>query len=126
MADFIFTLDVLHFFKNDEVLGAHALSGHLAKRQNPILHVVSLVSQNLPVEFLKSAWRHGVIDYYDKVRTLRILSRDTLGTDSVFIVDLNANIRGGFTNLTADYQKLLLEMGVGIYGQCKTWQIEVS
>ena len=48
------------------------------------------------------------------------MRRDTLGTDSVFIVDLNANIRGGFTNLTADYQKLRLEIGVGIYGQCKT------
>ena len=55
-----------------------------------------------------------------KPEKLRILRRDTLGTDSVFIVDLNANIRGGFTNLTADYQKLWLEIGVGIYGQCKT------
>ena len=54
-----------------------------------------------------------------KSETLRILRRDTLGTDSVFIVDLNANIRGVFTNLTADYQKLRLEIGVGIYGQCK-------
>ena len=61
-----------------------------------------------------------------KPETLRILRRDTLGTDSVFIVDLNANIRGGFIYLTADYQKLRLEIGVGIYGQCKTWQIEVS
>ena len=54
MADFIFTLDVLHFFLNDEksYIGVHALSGHLAKRQNPILQAVSPVSQNLPVESL--------------------------------------------------------------------------
>ena len=39
---------------------------------------------------------------------------DIWGTVSVFIVDLNADIRGGFTNLTADYQKLRLELGVGI------------
>ena len=32
----------------------------------------------------------------------------------MFIGDLNANIRGGFTNPTADYQKLRLEIGVGI------------
>ena len=54
------------------------------------------------------------------MHVLRILRRDTWGIDSVFIVDLNANIRGGFTNLTVDNQKLRLEMGVGIYGQCKT------
>ena len=35
----------------------------------------------------------------------------------MFIVGLNANIRGGFINLTADNQKLRLEIGVGIYGQ---------
>ena len=33
----------------------------------------------------------------------------------MFIVDLNADIRGDFTNLTADYQKLRLDIGVGIY-----------
>ena len=33
-------------------MGAHALSSHSAKRQNPILHVVSPVSQNLCVESL--------------------------------------------------------------------------
>ena len=27
---------------------------------------------------------------------------------------LNSDIRGGFTNITADYQKLRLEIGVGI------------
>ena len=32
----------------------------------------------------------------------------------MFIVDLNADIRRGFTNLTADYQKLRVEIGVGI------------
>ena len=32
----------------------------------------------------------------------------------MFIVDLNADIRGGFTDLTADYQKLRLEIGEGI------------
>ena len=50
-----------------------------------------------------------------KPEILRILHRDTLGTDSVFIVDLNATIRRGFTNITTDYQKLRLEIGVGIY-----------
>ena len=42
----------------------------------------------------------------------------------MFIVDLNANIRG-FTNLTEYYQKSRLEIGVRIYGQCKTWQKEI-
>ena len=32
----------------------------------------------------------------------------------MFIVDLNATIRRGFTNLTADYQKVRLEIGVGV------------
>ena len=41
-------------------------------------------------------------------------SADLLGTVSVFIVDLNADIRGCFTNLNADYQKLRLEIDVGI------------
>ena len=49
-----------------------------------------------------------------KPKILRILHHDIWGTVSVFIVDLNADIRGGFTNLTADYQKLRLEIGVGI------------
>ena len=35
----------------------------------------------------------------------------------MFIVDLNATIRRGFTNLTADYHKLRQEIGVGIDGQ---------
>ena len=38
----------------------------------------------------------------------------------MFIVDLNATTRRGFTNLTADYQKLRLEMGVGVDGQYST------
>ena len=49
-----------------------------------------------------------------KPEILRILRHDIWGTVSVFIVDLNADTRGDFTNLTADYQKLQLEMGVGI------------
>ena len=49
-----------------------------------------------------------------KPKILRILRHYIWGTVSVFIVDLNADIRGGFTNLTADYQKLRLEIGVGI------------
>ena len=49
-----------------------------------------------------------------KPKKLRILRLDTWGTVSVFIVDFNADIRGGFTNLTADYQKLRLDIGVGI------------
>ena len=40
-----------------------------------------------------------------KSEKLRILRLDIWGTVSVLIVDLNADIRGGFTNLTADYQK---------------------
>ena len=49
-----------------------------------------------------------------KPEKLRILRLGTWGTVSVFIVDLNADIIGGFTNLTADYQKLRLDIGVGI------------
>ena len=49
-----------------------------------------------------------------KPKILRILRHDITGTVSVFIVDLNADIRGGFSNLTADYQKLRLEIGVRI------------
>ena len=48
-----------------------------------------------------------------KPEKLRILRLDIWGTVSVFIVDLNADIRGGITNLTADYQILRLEIGVG-------------
>ena len=39
-----------------EVLGAHGLSGHLAKRRNPILLAVSPVSQNLYVESLNQIY----------------------------------------------------------------------
>ena len=60
-----------------------------------------------------------------KSEILCILCHDTWETKLVFIIDLNANIRRGFTNLTADYQKLRLEIGVGIDGQCKMWQIEI-
>ena len=49
-----------------------------------------------------------------KPEILSILHHDIWGIVSVFIVDLNADIRGGFTNLTADYQKLRLEISVGI------------
>ena len=49
-----------------------------------------------------------------KPEILRILRHDIWGTVSVFIVDLNADIRGDFTNLTADYQNLRLEIGAGI------------
>ena len=54
MAEFIFTLDVIHFFFKQwrEVLGAHALSRQLTKRQNAIFQAVSPVSQNLPFESL--------------------------------------------------------------------------
>ena len=64
--------------------------------------------------FLKSEWCHSVYDYYDKIPKLRILRLDIWGTVSVFIVDLNADIRGGFTNLTADYKKIRLDIIVGI------------
>ena len=49
-----------------------------------------------------------------KPEKLHILRLDIWGTASVFMVDLNAEIRGAFTNLTADYQKLRLDVGVGI------------
>ena len=49
-----------------------------------------------------------------KPEKLRILRLDIWGIVSVIIVDLNADIRGGFTNLTADYQTLRLEIGEGI------------
>ena len=49
-----------------------------------------------------------------KSEILRILRHDIWGTVSVFIVDLNADIRGGFKNLRADYKKSRLEIGVGI------------
>ena len=44
----------------------------------------------------------------------KILEHCIWGTVSVFIVDLNADIRGGFTNLTADYKKLRPDIGVAI------------
>ena len=65
----------------------------------------------------KSLIRHDVTAYITitiKPEILRILHHDIWGTVSVFIVDLNADIRGGFTNLTADNQKLRLDIGVGI------------
>ena len=43
---------VIVFKQWREVLGAHGLSGHSAKRRNPFLHAVSPVSQNLYVESL--------------------------------------------------------------------------
>ena len=43
---------VIVFLQWREVLGAHGLSGHSAKRRNPILHGVSPVSQNLYVKSL--------------------------------------------------------------------------
>ena len=49
-----------------------------------------------------------------KPEILRILRHDIWGTVSLSIVDLNADIRGGFTNLAADYKKLRPEIGVGI------------
>ena len=51
---------------------------------------------------------------------LRILRHGTWETNSVFIVDLNATMRIGFANLTADYhEKLLLEIGTRVDGHCK-------
>ena len=38
----------------------------------------------------------------------------------MFIVDLDAFITRGFTNLRADYPKLLLELGVRVDELCKT------
>ena len=66
---------------------------------------------------LNSLCRRDVTAYITitiKPEILRILHHDIWGTVSVFIVDLNADKRGDFTNLTADYQKLRLEIGVGI------------
>ena len=61
-----------------------------------------------------------------KPEIFRNFRHDSWETNSVFIVDLNETIRRGFKNLTADYQQLRLEKDVGIDGQSKTWQIEVS
>ena len=66
---------------------------------------------NAVTRLAEASWRR---DNTIKPEMLRILHHDIWGTVSVFIVDLNADIRGGFTNLTADYQKLRLEIGVGI------------
>ena len=65
-------------------------------------------------QFLKSAWRHSGNYYYDKARNTPYFAFMTFGGQSRCLSDLNADIRGGFTNLTADYQKLRLEIGVGI------------
>ena len=77
--------------------------------------IIAETQQNLQVMYSWS--RRDVTAYITitiKPEILRILHHDIWGTVSVFIVDLNADIRGGFTNLTADYQKLWLEIGVGI------------
>ena len=50
MAVFIFTLDMLHIFSFDEKSLVHM--HYAAKRRNPILRAVFLVSQNLYVESL--------------------------------------------------------------------------
>ena len=80
-----------------------------------IIVVQCIYTQLMP---LSDSWsRRDVTAYITitiKPETLRILHHDIWGTVSVFIVDLNADIRGGFTNLIADYQKLRLEIGEGI------------
>ena len=48
------------------------------------------------------------------------MHHDTLEINSVFIVDLNATITRDFANLTTDYQKIPLEIGVRVDGHCKT------
>ena len=55
-----------------------------------------------------------------KPETIRILGHDTWEEDSVFIVDPNATITRDFANITTDYQKLLLEIGVRVDGHRKT------
>ena len=55
-----------------------------------------------------------------------ILRYDTWEINSVFIVDLNATIRRGFTNPTADYQKAWLEIDVGVDRQYKMWHRNIS
>ena len=52
--------------------------------------------------------------YYDKARNTSYFAPWHFGNNSVFIVDLNATIRIGFKYLTADYQKLWLEIPVGV------------
>ena len=68
-----------------------------------------MLNYNLVKWFSLNSWsRRDVTAYITitiKPEMLRILHHDIWGTVSVFIVDLNADIRGGFTNLTADYQK---------------------
>ena len=53
--------------------------------------------------FSKSTWRH--VQYTITPEKLCILRHDSRGTDSVFIVDLNATIKSDFATLAADYQK---------------------
>ena len=74
------------------------------------------VKQNVDVRQISWSRRDvtAYITFTIKPEILRILHHDIWGTVSVFIVERNADIRGGFTNLTADYQKLRLEIGVGI------------
>ena len=93
---------------------SHTLSGIIACLSwayGIILDLDSLV-------FIHYSWsRRDVTAYMTitiKPEKLRILRLDIWGTVSVFIVDLNADIRGGFTNLTADYQKLWLDIHVGV------------
>ena len=57
---------------------------------------------------------------------LIVLRHDTWGTDSKFLVELNATVQRDFTNLTADYQKILLEIGVMVDGLCKIYEFKLK
>ena len=92
-------------------------------------HIQCHTSNSGDSEGVAYSWsRHDITIYLTitiKPKILHILRHAIWEINSVFIVDLNATIRRGFTNLTADYQKLLHEIGEGIDGKCITGQIEI-
>ena len=78
---------------------------------------LKFLGQSIRTDNIHSWSRRDVTAYMTitiKPEKLRILRLDIWGTVSAFIVDLNADIRGDFTNITADYQKLRLDIHVGV------------
>ena len=75
------------------------------------------------MQVLMLAWHESVINTI-KPKILHILHHDRWEINSVFIVDLNHQSKllwnEKFSNITADYQKILLEIGVRIDWHCNT------
>ena len=63
--------------------------------------------------FLKSAWRHSVIDYYNKARNTPYFAPWHLGDNLSVYRWPQCTIRRGFTNITADYQCFRLASAIG-------------